>query len=503
MDGLLLVLRLLLAIVFGVAGITKLADLPGSRSATREFGVPTQLATIAGVALPVIELTVAILLLPLATAWWAALAGLGLMLAFIAGIIYNLSKGRKPDCHCFGQVYSAPIGRSTLIRNSVFAAMAAVLVMQGPSRQGASLVAWLGDLAMADRVLHGLVAVMLGTLVAMGWILLHLMQQNGRLLLRIEALESTRVPGGRTGASDRARVDTPEAGLPIGSQAPSFSLSGLYGETVTLDALKAEGRPVVLVFTDPGCGPCNALVPEIERWQCEHAEALTVAVISRGKVKENVDKARAHKLGRVLLQREREVSQAYQSLPTPSAVLIRPDGTIDSRAALGSEAIRSLIARSTTKPAVARPGVANGNGVASDRPSSNVGSSAPALMLPDLDGRTVSLQEFQGKPTLVLFWNPGCGFCQRMLGDVKEWETSTPADAPQLLVISTGNAEENRAMGLRAPVLLDQGFAAGRAFGAPGTPSAVLIDEKGLIASDVTVGTPSVLKLASAGSVGA
>jgi thiol-disulfide isomerase/thioredoxin len=99
--------------------------------------------------------------------------------------------------------------------------------------------------------------------------------------------------------------------------------------------------------------------------------------------------------------------------------------------------------------------------------------------------------------TLVLFWNPGCGFCQQMLPDLKEWEENPPEGAPKLLVVSAGTQESNKAMGLSSSVVLDQGFEAGRAFGARGTPSAILVDAKGKIASEVAVGAPGVLKLAT------
>jgi hypothetical protein len=56
-------------------------------------------------------------------------------------------------------------------------------------------------------------------------------------------------------------------------------------------------------------------------------------------------------------------------------------------------------------------------------------------------------------------------------------------------------------MGLSSPMVLDQEFAAGRAFGASGTPSAVLVDEQGKIASGVVVGASEVLKLAGAAGV--
>jgi peroxiredoxin len=108
-----------------------------------------------------------------------------------------------------------------------------------------------------------------------------------------------------------------------------------------------------------------------------------------------------------------------------------------------------------------------------------VGEDAPEVKLSDLEGNTVELADFRGQQTLVLFWNPGCGFCQQMLPDLKEWEATSPEDAPRLLVVSAGSAEANKEMGLTSTVLLDQQFAVGRAFGASGTPSAVLVDAEG------------------------
>jgi thiol-disulfide isomerase/thioredoxin len=127
-----------------------------------------------------------------------------------------------------------------------------------------------------------------------------------------------------------------------------------------------------------------------------------------------------------------------------------------------------------------------------------VGEVAPEVKLSDLEGNTVELADFKGQKTLVLFWNPGCGFCQQMLPDLKKWEENPPEGAPNLLVISAGTKEANEAMGLSAPVVLDQQFSVGRAFGAGGTPSAVLVDEEGRIATEVAVGGPAVLELASA-----
>ena len=73
MPPLLLCVRLLLCVVFLIAGLAKLADLAGSRQALRDFGVPAVLADPFGVLLPVAELAVAVALMLAVTAWWAAL----------------------------------------------------------------------------------------------------------------------------------------------------------------------------------------------------------------------------------------------------------------------------------------------------------------------------------------------------------------------------------------------------------------------------------------------
>src|SRR5512144_2153538 len=90
MDLMLLTARLLLAGIFAIAGVAKLADWPASRYAIVGFGVPSRLSTPLGVLLPLAEITIAIALLSTATiAWWGALGAGILLLFFIIGIGYN------------------------------------------------------------------------------------------------------------------------------------------------------------------------------------------------------------------------------------------------------------------------------------------------------------------------------------------------------------------------------------------------------------------------------
>ena len=71
-------------------------------------------------------------------------------------------------------------------------------------------------------------------------------------------------------------------GLPVGQRAPGFHLVDLSGETVALDSFLVRGKPTLLAVTDPGCGPCNTLLPDLGQWQRERATDITLVVISRG-----------------------------------------------------------------------------------------------------------------------------------------------------------------------------------------------------------------------------
>jgi len=497
MDAAVLFARLLLAAVFVAAGVAKLADREGSRRAIADFGVPAFLAAPMGVLLPLAELAVAAALIPTSTALWGAVGALALLLLFVAGIGANLARGRRPDCHCFGQLYSAPAGWFTLARNVVLAGLAAFLVWRGLDGEvGPSVVGWIGSLSTAALlILLGSVVVL--ALLAAQWLFLFgLLRQNGRLLARLEAVEKRLGTAGP--APSENGVAGQAAGLPVGEPAPDFGLMNLHGEEVALDQLRARGKPVMLLFTDPNCGPCTELLPEIGRWQQEYAEKLTISLVGRGSVEENSAEVSEHGVENVLLQEDWEVADTYQVEATPSAVIVGPEGTIGSPVAEGPDEVESLVAQAVEGRAhLPLLGAAAQDEAEPDGPK--VGEPAPELRLPDLAGNDVSLEDFRGEEALILFWSPECGFCQEMLPDLKEWEAAQPEGAPRVLVVSDGTVEDNEAMGLSSQVVLDHTYSVSDAFGASGTPSAVLVDAEGRIASEEVVGSSAVLELARSG----
>lgn len=484
----LLCARLLLAGVFALASVTKLADLRGSRSAVAAFGVPERLAAPLGTLLPVSELAIAAALLPAGSARVGALGAAALLGLFIAAITRTMARGEAPECHCFGQLHSEPAGPGALIRNVVLMAVAIFAAAAGGSGAGPSALAWIGRLGGTGAVAlaAGLALAALAAFTA--WALLALLRQNGSVMLRVEELEA------HLGPAAARPPAAPHRGLPLGAPAPPFSLGGLYGETVTLESLVSADAPVMLVFTDPKCGPCTALMPQIAEWQRELAGELTIAVLTSGSEREYRAKVREHGIASVWLDEGLTVYTAYRAAGTPGAVLIDGGGRIASDVVGGTAAISALVAEATRwrepPPVPVVP-------IPTRRPAAPaLGSPAPALELADMAGQAVSLAD-PDRDTLVLFWNPGCGFCQRMLEDVQAFERSSPPDAHRLLVISSGSVAENEELALQAPIAIDNAFTAGAAFGSTGTPSAVLVDRHGRVASELAVGAPQVLALAN------
>jgi hypothetical protein len=292
-----LIVRLCLATVFGVAATAKLADLGRTRESLAAFGVPRGAAAPAAVALPGAELAVALLLVPAATVRGGALAALALLLVFSAAVGRALLRREQPGCNCFGAVHSRPVGHRTLARNAALAAVALGVALAGP---GKGLAAPPATVAVA----FALVAALAGQ----AWLSVQVFRQNGRLLERVRALE-------QRGGDGRAE-------LAPGDPAPWFARADLDGERGSLDELLGPGLPLALVFVDPGCPACDTITRRLAELRDERLSAA-----------------------RVLVHEERELAASYHVHAVPSAILIGPDGLIASTLATGSDAIDALLAR--------------------------------------------------------------------------------------------------------------------------------------------------------------
>ena len=476
-----LIARLVLAAVFAVAGATKLADRAGTRKAVVAFGAPERIAGALAIALPLAELTVAGLLLPAPTALVGTLGALALLALFSGAIAVSLARGKSPDCHCFGQLHSAPANWKTLARNGVLLVIAVVAFAGSVVQEPLSAVGWIGNLAGAELVALIVSGVALAVLTVGAYAFLSLMRSYGQVLTRLDRVEAALT---RTGLDLESELEAPEIGLAPGTPLPFFAARAVGGEEISQTNLAESGLPTLLLFTSPHCSPCASLMPTVAEWQREHADVLSIVVASSGSPDDVRDEADELRLANVLADTDGRLAELLEANGTPSAVLIAPDGTIGSWMASGSDWIEQLVGQ------VLEPRQGEEQGLP-------LGTDAPALELPSIEGETVSLESLRGRDTLLLFWNPDCGYCRSMHDDLLAWEASANGVHPRLVVVSSGDAESTRAEAFQSLVLLDEEFAAGNAFDANGTPMAVLVDADGRIASTVVAGAEEVLALAA------
>ena len=184
-------------------------------------------------------------------------------------------------------------------------------------------------------------------------------------------------PENRFNNRSLARSKIKRDGLKAGTPAPDLKLPRLDGRgDLSLEELR--GSRVLLVFSDPHCGPCNALAPELEKFHRLEGNAssfpgprqddgldpetgtdravpsnVQVVMISRGEPKENRTKVKEHGLTfPIVLQQQWEISRRYAMFATPVAYLIDERGVIAGDVAVGVEPIQALLEELRTEPAI-------------------------------------------------------------------------------------------------------------------------------------------------------
>lgn len=344
MELTLLAARLVLAAVFLLAGIAKLADHAASSKALTGFGLPQRIAQPLSLLLSTAEIAVAAALVPVALAWYGACGALVLLSIFVLGIVANLARGRKPDCRCFGQLHSAPVGWPTLVRNGLLAALAGWLVARGPLGIGPPLWTHLAAAGGNERRLFIFAACVMCFLLFRALWGSEPAEPEGAAIDSQAFEESPRAPGENPEPSWPANPEPREIlPLPIGTPAPPFALPTVTGQKCSLQSLLERGKTIFLVFSSPYCDPCRALMPYLRGWMQQHEESLHIVVVSRGTAQENLAKLKDVEASHVLLQQAFEVADVYGCTATPSAVLVGTNGLIESDVAVGRPAIEELI----------------------------------------------------------------------------------------------------------------------------------------------------------------
>ncbi|MDL5367522.1 TlpA disulfide reductase family protein [Xanthomonas sp. NCPPB 2654] len=118
--------------------------------------------------------------------------------------------------------------------------------------------------------------------------------------------------------------------------------------------------------------------------------------------------------------------------------------------------------------------------VAAARP----GDMAPALRLPTLDGGSLTLERFRGRPLLVNVWASWCEPCVREMPELDRLAQAQPADGLQVLGIALDRPEDVRAFLQRVPIA----YPIALETPGPADASVRLGDTQGLLPYSVLIG---------------
>jgi methylamine dehydrogenase accessory protein MauD len=141
------------------------------------------------------------------------------------------------------------------------------------------------------------------------------------------------------------------SGLRPGKKAPVFTLPSTAGGEVGLQHY--AGRKLLLVFMQPGCGPCHSIVPELNR--LHDTGEVQVLVIHNGDaeaVRRWVKENRPH--FSVAVQERFNLSKRYEVFATPFAFLIDKRGVIAARGIVSTKQCLGFVLSPTSRCQLAR-----------------------------------------------------------------------------------------------------------------------------------------------------
>ena len=267
---------------------------------------------------------------------------------------------------------------------------------------------------MNNQFLLALVLAMEGViLITFGTLFYQLLQQQGRMLLRLDELEQTATPGA---AAQDEHAESLPTGLSVGAQFPTFRFPNLAGRAVGLKDF--EGRRVLIVHWSVECGFCAAIGKEL---------ALLEDVLAKQKVQlvlfshddATASQKQAKQLGLkspiVLAKDVSEALEAFDNFGTPAAYLLDEQGRVAHPLVVGSDQVlilaRQLVAGTERKRLPGERALAESR---IEREGLKAGTPAPGFRLRDLNGRTVSLGDYRGRKVLLVFTDPHCGPCDQI-----------------------------------------------------------------------------------------
>jgi peroxiredoxin len=334
-----------------------------------------------------------------------------------------------------------------------------------------------------------------------------LVKQQGRILLRLDALERA-TASGRNSAGQHEH--TAVEGLPLGGVFPGFALTDVSGNTCSLSDFR--GQRVLLIHWNFDCGFCEAIAGDLARLETDlRRQNAQVVLLASGDESFNREHASRHGLhSPILLTKEKGIPEPFRHQGTPVAYFVDEEAQVAASFASGADQVLALAQRiadsgaEQIEPKPLRSRLASERSLSESRIERNglrAGTPAPAFRLPDLQGQPVSLDDYRGRHVLLVFSDPHCGPCDELAPHLARLHQEHRNNALAVVLVGRGSEEENRnqaeKFGFEFPVVLQDKWKLSKEYGIFATPVAFLIAEDGVIARDVAVGKDAILALAA------
>jgi len=134
----------------------------------------------------------------------------------------------------------------------------------------------------------------------------------------------------------------------------------------------------------------------------------------------------------------------------------------------------------------------SGCSAGSEPSEAQVGELAPKFQLQNLDGQSVALSKFRGKPVVLNFWATWCPPCRDEMPYIQEIYNEWSDKGLVVLAINYGESASRvkkfvQYYGLSFPVLLDTKQDVAQKYNVRGIPTTFFIDKDGII-QDMKVG---------------
>jgi len=120
-------------------------------------------------------------------------------------------------------------------------------------------------------------------------------------------------------------------------------------------------------------------------------------------------------------------------------------------------------------------------------PQAIVGRPVPVIPLQDVDGAAVSLSRYRGEIAIVNLWATWCPPCRAEMPDLQRIDERYGSRGVAIVGIDQGESAQRarafaRSLRIGYPIWIDDAQQYGRAFGALGLPTTVIVGRNGVVA---------------------